>query len=303
MSEKAILTQNDSYKTEIEICRTEKECKGSVVILHGMQEHHARYYPFKDALNEAGYDVYMYDHRGHGLDKEEKELGFFANHKGYDRVVTDAIDVIKYVKTANRGKKTFVFSHSMGSIITRNVIQRYDEMDGVILCGTAAPEKSMAGPGMVLANIVTFFTGPHKKGKFLDNMMFGTPTYKSVCKDTKVDWLSRDKEIVEKYIADPYCGFPCTNSMLRDLDTMTYRGVDEKRVTKTRKDLPLYIVSGEGDPVGDFGKAVKKLEGIYSKYGYEKVTTKLYPDCRHELLNELNNKEITENFIAFYESI
>ncbi|MCQ2506409.1 MAG: alpha/beta hydrolase [Lachnospiraceae bacterium] len=299
--EKIELRQSDGYVTKIEVSRTlMEEIKGSVLFLHGMAEHHERYYGFAECLNDAGYDVFMYDHRGHGTDKKEEELGFFAEKDGADIVIADAVNALRYVKSNNRGKKTFVFAHSMGSIIARSVIQEECDFDGIILCGSNFMPPFACSVGKCLFSIIALFKGKKSRGVFADKFLFGSKAYKSVCKDTPFDWLTQDAEIVKEYIDDPYDGFICTNSFYHDLVDLTGRAATLSKIAKTRRDLPIWIVSGEKDPVGGFGNGVTQLCEAFKKLGFKKVDLKLYKDCRHELLNEFGKEDIMKEFVEFY---
>ncbi len=220
-----LITQKDSYKTVLYHFYSDAEPKASIIILHGMAEHHKRYYKFAKFLNSNGFDVYLYDHRGHGTDKIMKELGFFSDSKGYKKVIDDALEIIKHVKKNNRCKKLLLMGHSMGSLITRNIIQQYDELDGVILCGTTHPPKIKVKPGLALASINRFFFGPVHRSKFLNNVLFGGKAYTRLISRTSFDWLSRNNPAVGAYIHDPYCGFLCTVSFYQNAGMNYFRSL------------------------------------------------------------------------------
>ena len=298
-----LIIQNDSYKTVLYHFYSDAEPKASIIILHGMAEHHKRYYTFAKFLNSNGLDVYLYDHRGHGTDKIMKELGFFSNSKGYKKVVDDALEIIKHVKKNNRSQKLLLMGHSMGSLITRNVIQQYDELDGVILCGTTHPPKLKVKPGLALASINRFFFGPAHRSKFLNNVLFGGKAYTRLISRTSFDWLSRNNPAVGAYIHDPYCGFICTISFYQDLLMLASTASTSFFMKKTRTTIPMLVISGEQDPVGNYGKEVNRMLSLYRKWGYTRVTGKLYPECRHELLQELNSDEIMKDILSWIKQL
>ncbi len=298
-----LIIQNDSYKTVLYHFYSDAEPKASIIILHGMAEHHKRYYTFAKFLNTNGLDVYLYDHRGHGTDKIMKELGFFSNSKGYKKVVDDALEIIKHVKKNNRSQKLLLMGHSMGSLITRNVIQQYDELDGVILCGTTHPPKLKVKPGLALASINRFFFGPEHRSKFLNNVLFGGKAYTRLISRTSFDWLSRNNPAVGAYIHDPYCGFICTISFYQDLLMLASTASTSFFMKKTRTTLPMLVISGKQDPVGNYGKEVNRMLSLYRKWGYAHVTGKLYPECRHELLQELNSDEIMKDILSWIKQL
>ena len=289
----------EGYKIRLSVFETDSpSVRGSILLLHGMAEHHGRYLDFIRALNEAGFDAYIYDHRGHGKDLDPSKLGFFAKKDGARLVVADAVEAMKYVAENKRSKKCALFGHSMGSLIGRNVIQQYDEMDCALFCGTGFQSDAMCKGGIFLAGLVSFFCGPAHKSPFLNKLMFETKVYLRDCKRTKSDWLTKDEKVVDAYRADPACGFICSASFYRDLVTIT--GNAKWGMEKTRHDLPILIASGEDDPVGDFGAGIRALFEQYDELGFTDVNMKLYPGDRHELLNETDKDVVYKDFIDFF---
>ncbi|NLJ95911.1 MAG: alpha/beta hydrolase [Clostridiales bacterium] len=286
------IKQNDDYVTKLTYFSSPKKPKASILILHGMAEHHKRYYDFAEYLVGLGYDVFLYDHRGHGTDKKLSELGFFSNNKGYQLVIDDAILVSKYIEKNNRSSKFFLFAHSMGSLIARNVIQAYDKYSGVILCGTSYPIKPVLMAGLILTSLVKKIKGHRYISPFLNKMILGNKNYIKLSDRTIYDWLTRSHSVVGAYINDPYCGFICTTSFYHDLLRLTTNAANRKLIELTRKELPIFIISGEKDPVGGFGRDIKRLLTVYKKLGFTNVSYKIYPECRHELLNELTKDEV-----------
>jgi alpha-beta hydrolase superfamily lysophospholipase len=286
------IKQNDGYLTKLTYFCCTKKPQASVLILHGMAEHQARYTSYAQYLVDIGFDVFIYNHRGHGTDKKLNELGFFSYHKGYQLVVDDAITVSQYIEKNNRSKRFILFGHSMGSLIARNVIQAYDKYNGVILCGTAYPTKLLLSSGLFITSLVKKIKGPKYVSPFLKNLLFGGSKYTNLANRTAFDWLTRSNPVVGAYIHDPYCGFICTSSFYHDLLKITANAASKKLIHMTKSDLPIFIISGEKDPVGSFGKDVKRLISKYKKLGFTNIAYKLYPDCRHELLNELNKEEV-----------
>lgn len=295
--------QNDGYITEVTCFQHENTPKASLLILHGMAEHKKRYHAFAKYLAEKGIDVYLYNHRGHGTDKQIKELGFFAVKNGNQLVTEDAINVSKYIKNNNRCNRFFLMGHSMGSLIARNVVQTFDSYDGVILSGTTFPAKTLAFAGLILSSIISKVKGPKHISPFLNNLMFGSKKYLKLSDRTAYDWLSRSHIVVGAYIHDPYCGFICTASFYHDLLKLVWNASNKKLIQKTRIDLPLYIISGDKDPVGSYGKEIKQYLKVLKKCNFSNISHKLYPDCRHELLNELNKDEVYLDIYQWIEKI
>lgn len=264
-----------------------------------MTEHHERYLHFIELLNRQGFDVYIYDHRGHGTDKKFSDLGYFAKKDGASLVVNDAHVICNYIKDCGRCDRLIVFGHSMGSIILRCLIQQYNDLDGAIVSSTSAPDSLTYSLGLFFCNLVCLFRGAKKKAKSLHKIIFGSKHYTSLCVRTSFDWLTRNNTIVGKYVYDPYCGFPCTNSFYRDLVSMIKRAGQTSNIKKTKSDLPIYFLSGSMDPVNDRSKEVVHLHKRYKKLGFTNVLISVYKDARHELLNELNADEVMSDILLF----
>jgi len=295
--------QNDGYITEVTCFPSENTPKASILILHGMAEHKKRYYAFAEYLAEKGFDVYIYNHRGHGTDKKIKELGFFASKNGYQFVTEDAITVSKYIKNNNQCNRLILMGHSMGSLIARNVIQTYDAYDGIILSGTTLPAKLLTFVGLIISALISKMKGPKHISPFLNHLMFGGKKYLKLSERTAYDWLSRSYTAVGAYIHDPYCGFICTASFYHDLLKFVWNASNKKLIQKTRRDIPIYIISGDKDPVSSYGKEIKKYLNLLGKLNFSDVTHRLYPDCRHELINELNKDEVYLDIYQWLEKI
>lgn len=297
-----VIAQKDGYESKLYSYYTDVLPKASILLIHGMAEHHDRYTPLAEFFNNHGYDVYSYDHRGHGTDKQIKDLGYFADEKGYEKVVQDAMHIANHVKHINRSSKLFIISHSMGSIITRNLIQSMDDFSGVIISGTTYPNPLLTHVGICITSMVKKIVGPKHLAPKIDKLLFGGTKYKSLTTNTPFDWLTRDENEVNKYIEDEYCGFICTTSFYNDLVKLTSRASNRRRINKTRKDLPLFFISGDKDPVGGYGKEIKNLVKTYKSMGFTSVQTKLYPSGRHEIFNELNKEEVYNDMLHWIRS-
>lgn len=289
------IRQKDGYITKLTHYICPGKPKASILILHGMAEHQKRYTVFTEYLVKHDYDVYCYDHRGHGCDKKMSDLGLFAADHGYLLPIQDAITVSNYISKNNRCNKLFLLGHSMGSILARNIIQTYDHYNGVILSGTNFPSKPLIYFGLLLSSLISLLKGPKHVSPYLNQLCFGGKKYTSLSTRTAYDWLSRSNTIVGAYINDPYCGFTCTASFYHDLLKLNQFATTKKLIQKTKKDLPVYIISGEKDPVGGYGKEVNRLYIILKKLGFINISSKIYPECRHEILNELNKEEVFDD--------
>ncbi len=280
------------------------EVKAVVVIVHGMAEHSERYARFADVLNRSGYCVYAYDQRGHGKTAGEVEkLGFFAEKNGWQKVTEDLSEIVELAKQTNQHKKVIVFGHSMGSFITRNYLEQFpNKVSGVILSGTAGSAGLLGQIGILLTKFITLYKPLRSPSKLLNTLSFGdfNKTFKPV--KTAFDWLSRDEAEVKKYVDDPYCGTIFSIGFFRDLLQGLEASNTKSHVQKITKGLKIHLLSGENDPVSKFGKQVKIVFDMYKSVS-ENVTMKLYPDGRHEMLNETNRDEVMTDLTAILDNM
>ncbi|MBR2053376.1 MAG: lysophospholipase [Clostridia bacterium] len=271
--------------------------KAVVQILHGMAEHIGRYERMAKALNEKGFVVVGRDHRGHG--KDAVRLGYFAEKDGWQRILQDAHDLMNQTKKAYPHTPYFLLGHSMGSFLAREfALQFSDELDGLILSGTGYYPKALTVAGKTVASLVR----KTKPSKLVDKMAFSGNNKPFAPARTPFDWLSRDEKEVDKYVADPLCGFMFTGKAYADFFGGLCALTDEKRLAGMKKDLPVYFLSGDHDPVGQMGEGVKKVADDFRKAGMQDVTVKLYPDARHELFNETNRDEVDVDLSAWLEA-
>ena len=268
---------------------------GVVHIAHGMSEHGARYARFAEALTLKGYAVYADDHRGHGqTSPAANDRGFVASQGGWARLVRDQAQLINHEKQQHPGLPVIAFGHSMGSFLIQSyLLDHSKEVAAAILSGSSGKPGLLAQAGRVVARLERLRLGERGKSALLTALSFDDFNKKFAPTRTGFDWLSRDPAEVDKYIADPACGFAVTTTMWIDLLDHAAANADPARQRGVRSDLPIYLVSGARDPVGEMGKGVLRLEGEYRRAGVKSVTCKLYPDARHEILNETNRDEVT----------
>ena len=294
------ITQNDGYKTNLFLFKSSDETPaGSVLVMHGMAEHYGRYLDFIQALTLQGFDVYTYNHRGHGTDKKLSELGFIAKKNGATLVVNDALTICNYIKENGRSNKLGIFGHSMGSLILRCLLQKQDNFECAIASSTTMPSAAVTAAGIILANLLATFQGPAKRSEFLQKVMFGGKEYTSLCTRTTYDWLTRNNTVIGRYMDDPYCGFTCTTSFYRDLVVLCKRAATKQNIAKTRRDFPLLFLTGEKDPVGGCSSQLIALQKIYNSLGFSNTSLTIYAEDRHELLNELNASEVYQDIFNF----
>ncbi|MFA7643527.1 MAG: alpha/beta fold hydrolase, partial [Sphaerochaetaceae bacterium] len=264
-----------------------------VQIFHGMAEHGGRYDRFATYLNSLGIAVYAQDHRGHGLTASDDDLGWFAQRGGWTRVLDDGHELGKLVSQLHPGKDLFLFGHSMGSFMVRALIAVHPELyAGAIICGTGAGQGLMGKIGKFIARTRSLVQHGRRPDKLLDKLSFGAFGKAFQPQKTNFDWLSRDEQEVKAYVDDPLCGFVCTSRFFVDLLDGIEMANDRRLAARIPKDMPLHIISGGNDPVGDFGKGVRKVHAMYRKVGIADLSWNIVKGARHELLNETNREDI-----------
>lgn len=269
-----------------------KDPKAVIIISHGMTEHIGRYRHVGANFNKEGYIAYGDDHRGHGKTGEKQgQLGFIAEKDGFQLLIDDLSLLVSHIKDEHPGLPIFIFAHSMGSFIARNYIQQHsDEIHGVILSGSGNFPKKSSKAGLEIASL----QDPRKKSEFMNQLVFGNYNNRIIEKLTSFDWLSRDEKVVAEYISDPLSGYVPTAGFFVDLLTGILMMQDENNMGMIRNDLPMLFISGDSDPVGNYGKGVFQAAESYVQAGLEDVLVALYPDARHELHNEINKGEVFE---------
>ena len=264
-----------------------------LVIHHGMAEHQKRYEPFISFLCDRGVAVYMHDMANHGISCQEPSLtGWFGEKDGWLGLIADFRTTVLKARDENPDKKLVVMGHSMGSFICRMYTARHPEdgFRGAVYMGTGGPNPASAA-GKALAGILGVLTGKKRKSGLLAKMAFGTYGKRFEGR-TEYDWLTREKDIVDRYVADPWCGFLFTVQGMHDLIEVNAASNAAEWYAAVPADLPILLISGEEDPVGDYGRGVRTVAEKLKETGHSAVTLKLYPECRHEVLNELNREQV-----------
>ncbi|HEU5138580.1 MAG TPA: alpha/beta hydrolase [Bacillales bacterium] len=274
---------------------------GVVQIAHGMAEHSARYDEFAAALVDEGYAVYANDHRGHGETAgKEENLGYFADENGWELVVDDLHELTKIAKEEQPGVPVFLFGHSMGSFLSRRYIQKYGtELAGVVLSGTGADQGVLSSVAIGIAKREIKKHGKKARSERLTRLSFGNYNKSFEPKRTDFDWLSRDENAVDQYIKDPFCGGMATAGFYYDMLTGLKMLDKPERLKQMPKDLPVFFISGDKDPVGNNTKGVFKVANHLKKAGVKDIDVKFYKDGRHEMLNELNREEVYQDIIRW----
>ena len=293
--------QSSTGRTSIHAlkCVPDGKPRAVVQIAHGIAEHIDRYRPFMEFLADNGFVAAGNDHLGHGKSiRVPEEQGFFAEKDGWWRVVDD-MDKLHDIMSKEYPELPYVlFGHSMGSFLTRTyLIKHPDEYDAVILSGTGHQSPALVLGGNAAASVMAKLNGAMGDGAKLDLLAFGTYLSKIENPRTKFDWLSRDAEQVDKYIADPLCGFVGKIGLYRDMMQGIKFITDKKNIAQMNKEKPVYFMSGDGDPVGDYGKGVERAYKAFCDAGLHDVFMRLYPGGRHEMLNETNKEQVYQDIL------
>lgn len=280
---------SEDGRTTIHACiwRPEGDIKAVLQIIHGMAEYAERYAPFAERLSERGYLVCAEDHLGHGKSVVgEDDLGYFKDGGSAETVIADIRRLSLIVKEKYPSVPFFVLGHSMGSFFCRKYITVYGkELSGAVIMGTGFQPAAATSAGKLAARIIALFKGWRYRSAFIDKLAFGSYNKKFEGR-TGFDWLSANRENVDKYIADPLCGVKFTCSGFYGLFSIVGEACKGKTVRTTPADLPILLVSGADDPVGGYSKGVIKLYDKLNACGVKDVSMILYSGARHEILND-----------------
>ncbi len=265
-------------------------------IVHGMAEYIERYEELARYLGEKGILVTGDDHLGHGKSVPEGGIyGYFCEQDPATVVVRDVHRLKKMTQEDYPGVPYVILGHSMGSFILRNYLFRYGTgIEGAIICGTGSKSKALVMVSQIIAAVQGVVLGDAHVSKFIDRLAFGSSNKKIADAKTPFDWLCTDAEVVDAYIKDELCGFTFTVNGFKTLFQLLKRLNKTENLNKMPKDLPVIFISGDMDPVGDYGEGVRKAYEDFQNAGMKRISMKLYPGGRHELLNETNKKQVYE---------
>ncbi|MCR5078741.1 MAG: lysophospholipase [Bacilli bacterium] len=275
-----------------------KEPKANLTIITGMDEHATRYAPFAEFLNEHGVNVWCLDALGQGLNAESEEAQERWPKDGFFENVAGIAEMVKLAKS--NGLPTTHMGHSMGSFLSQSLIQWHPLIaDKVVLCGSNGGQAFLMSAANLISKLIVHKGNWDKENKFMDNLGLGG--YSKAIKDRKTDfdWLSYNEENVKKYIDDPYCGHANTGGFWKGFTAGMKTIWKKKYMSKVDKKQKILIVAGQDDPVGQNGKGLKWLENAYKKVGVNDVTLILYPNMRHEILNEIEKEKPYNDILNF----
>lgn len=270
-----------------------------VQIVHGMAEHAGRYARFAAALKAQGYAVYAQDLPAHGHTAPgTADLGHVADTGSWARMLSAVHGVRAHVEQQHAGLPLWLFGHSMGGFITQHhLVEHGAGLTGAILSGTSGTMGPLRAVGLKLNQAQMRLFGPAHRSALTERLTF--KTFNQVFKPnrTACDWLSRDEAEVDAYVADPYCGFRCSASLWAGLLKSGAVLLDAERLARIPSALPVLLIAGSEDPVCEGGRGTHLLAEHYRRRGLADVTTLIYEQARHELLNETCREAVTTDVL------
>lgn len=273
--------------------------KANIIILTGMQETAERYDGFANFLTFNDFDVYCIDHYGQGYNIDKNEIPGKFPHSGFSRTVKMCAELNTHLQRT--GLPTYIFAHSMGSFMAQDYIQRFhNKTKKVVICGSDCVNSGLMSFAYGLAKFLVHNGNRDKPNRFLAKLVTGNFAKKIENRKTDFDWLSHNEKNVETYIKDPKCGFVATGGFYREFLKGMRRLPKKKYLKKINKDMSILIISGSEDPVGHMGKGPRKLSNIYKKLGIVDTRLILYPNMRHEILNENDNQKVYDDILKFF---
>ena len=277
---------------------------GVVQIAHGVAEYAKRYEPFAKYLCDNGFVVVANDHLGHGQSVVgDGPMVYFGEEDGWQHVVEDMEELRRRTAKVFGDKPYFMFGHSMGSFLARTHLIRYPgAVDGCILCGTGHMSAMVVAGGKLLADKEIKRLGRKAFSVKVDQLAFGSSNKAFAPNRTAFDWLSANEENVDAYVNDPLCGGKTTLGLFRDmLDGIGFI-TKQSNINQMDKEVPVYFIAGDQDPVGDMGKGVQKAHDCFKKAGVRDLSIKLYHGLRHEILNETGKKYVYRDVLDWLEA-
>lgn len=291
---------------QIHVNRWRPKCKPVAVvqILHGIADYGRRYDDFANYLSDMGFLVVAEDHMGHGESVGQDGIkGFFSG--GWFCAVDDAYRLLTMTRQEFPDMPYILFGHSMGSFMAQTILQKYPNsgITGCILCGSGwQPDVALAA-GVRLCDAVCKRYGETKPNQKILRLVFGAYNLRVEHPRTPYDWVCRDQRVVDALIEDPLCSHAVTVGLMRDMLTGIRYIQERENLEKMQRNLPVLLISGGDDPVGSFGEGVRKIAENYQSVGMTNVKTKIYPLCRHEILNEINKHDVYRDIAIWMQKI
>ena len=277
----------------------EGRIRAAVQINHGMAEHAGRYARFADALARAGFAAFAHDHRGHGAtEAPDAPRGVFGARDGFGKVIADVDAVNRHIRARDADMPVIAFGHSMGSIIALNYALRHPDRVAGLACWNAGVETgALARRSRLILGAERLLRGRERPSGLARKLTFDAWNKAFSPNRTGFDWLSRDEAEVDKYVADPDCGFEVSTGLWLDLLGGIFYGGDDRNLGSLARDLPVHVLGGAEDPCSNKGRDMAHLAARLERAGLTDVTLVTLPDTRHESLNEINRDTTTAGFL------
>ncbi len=277
--------------------RAPQKPRGILQIFHGMAEHGQRYTEFAQYLNKEDFTVYACDMRGHGRTGELNSDSCHMDRDGFSGSIEDQALLMEMIRQEYPGVPLVVLGHSFGSFLAQEFIKHYgNKISGVILSGSSLMKGADINSAYFISRLVRV-SDDRKPGSLMSKLSFGSYNKAIKSPASEFSWLSRDEKLVRKYDEDPFCGNVLSNGFFNCFLGGLYQLYD--RMDKVPLDLPVYILSGDEDPVGKYGVGAKKLYDVYRRLGVTDLRIKLYPGARHEIINEINREEVYQDILQW----
>jgi alpha-beta hydrolase superfamily lysophospholipase len=287
----------------------ERDTRGIVHIIHGMREHSLRYEETAHYFCERGYTVWAADMRGHGRTADIGVnpagmggiLGHCADTNAFSRILLDIEKINMEIQKTYPSLPLFLLGHSWGALIAQGYIETFNKrpLSGCILSGIKSPTRMLTAFGSQFMTIFAAVSGIRGYSVFIKKIVFDAYNMAFHPNRTEFDWLSRDKKEVDAYIADPLCGCQCSVGFYRDLVRAIKHVYRKRIVERINHRLPIYILAGSADPVGEMGTGPTAIVDIYRRIGIHDIEFVLYPEARHESLHETNRDEVMRNLCGW----
>ena len=286
------------HKCHASLWTPEGEPRAVVQIVHGVADYMGRYDHFARYLADHGFVVCGEDHLGHGRTVDDGKYGYFGKKDGWTLVTADVRQLRQLMGEKYPGVPYFLMGHSMGSFLSRTYLCAYPgTVDGCILSGTGQEKAAVVAAGKAVSSVVCALRGPDA----VSPLSLGSYNKQFAPNRTTADWICRDEAVVDAYLKDPFCTFEPTAGLVRDMMGGLQYISSEKALSQMDPSTPVYLFSGDRDPVGGNGEGVKKVYGFFKDHGTADLTMKLYPGGRHEMLNEINRGEVYADVLAWLE--
>lgn len=295
--QKVFIKARDDYELELHVFKV-KNSKSVIQLIHGMEEHQERYEPFIKFLNENGLSVVSSNMRGHG--KNAPFLGYFKDKKGYEELIEDQKIITKYIEDNFESQSIYIFAHSMGTIITRVLLEDYStHYNKVVLSGYPNYQKA-SYIGILVSNIIKIVKGSKYKSKLLSDLSIGKFNKNIENPKTDFDWVCKNKKVLEDYIKDPYCGIGFTCSAYNDLYHLVIKMHKVNNYQSVNSKLKLLMLRGLEDSCVGGSKGAEDSRSILSEAGFSNIEYIDYPKMRHEILGEEDKEQVYNDILKFY---